>query len=93
MMSVAVWLVWQGGGFLEHRRPLTLFLAQLVLNGVWTLLFFGLHGRVVVVAFDYTNTKAALFYVDGLLLVKGTAASSAALSGRRPSPSPRRICR
>ena len=43
MMAVAVWLVWKRGGFLAHRRPLALFLTQLVLNAAWTPLFFGLH--------------------------------------------------
>lgn len=43
MMAVAVWLVWKRGGFVAQRRPLVLFLAQLVLNAVWTPLFFGLH--------------------------------------------------
>ena len=43
MMAVAAWLVWKRGGFVAQRRPLTLFLAQLVLNAAWTPLFFGLH--------------------------------------------------
>jgi len=43
MMAVAAWLVWQRGGFVAQRRPLTLFLVQLALNAVWTPLFFGLH--------------------------------------------------
>jgi tryptophan-rich sensory protein len=43
MMAVAAWLVWQRGGFVSQRRPLTLFLAQLALNAAWTPLFFGLH--------------------------------------------------
>ena len=43
MMAVAAWLVWQRGGFAAQRRPLGWFLAQLVLNAVWTPLFFGLH--------------------------------------------------
>ena len=43
MMAVAAWLVWQRGGFATQRRPLVLFLAQLVLNATWTPLFFGLH--------------------------------------------------
>jgi len=43
MMAVAAWLVWRRGGFTVHRRPLALFLAQLVLNALWTPLFFGLR--------------------------------------------------
>ena len=43
MMAVAAWLVWKRGGFAAQRRPLALFLTQLVLNAAWTPLFFGLH--------------------------------------------------
>lgn len=43
MMAVAAWLVWKRGGFVFQRRPLALFLGQLVLNAAWTPLFFGLH--------------------------------------------------
>lgn len=43
MMAVAAWLVWRKGGFRQQRRPLTFFLAQLVLNALWTPLFFGIH--------------------------------------------------
>jgi benzodiazapine receptor len=43
MMAVAAWLVWKRGGFVAHRVALSLFLTQLVLNGAWTPLFFGLH--------------------------------------------------
>jgi translocator protein len=43
MMAVAAWLVWKTGGFAARRRPLGLFLVQLVLNAAWTPLFFGLH--------------------------------------------------
>ena len=43
MMAVAAWLVWKRGGFAAQRRPLALFLAQLVLNAAWTPLFFGMQ--------------------------------------------------
>jgi benzodiazapine receptor len=43
MMAVAAWLVWKRGGFVAHRVALSLFLTQLILNGGWTPLFFGLH--------------------------------------------------
>jgi tryptophan-rich sensory protein len=43
MMAVAAWLVWRRGGFAAQRGPLSMFLAQLVLNAAWTPLFFGLR--------------------------------------------------
>jgi len=43
MMVVSAWLVWRQGGIKAQRRPLGLFLVQLLLNAVWTPLFFGLH--------------------------------------------------
>jgi tryptophan-rich sensory protein len=43
MMAVAAWLVWKQGGFIAQRRPMVVFLVQLVLNAAWTPLFFGLH--------------------------------------------------
>jgi benzodiazapine receptor len=43
MMGVAAWLVWREGGWRAQRRALVLFLVQLVLNALWTPLFFGLH--------------------------------------------------
>ncbi|MFM2196772.1 MAG: hypothetical protein RLZZ505_204 [Verrucomicrobiota bacterium] len=43
MMAVAAWLVWKQGGFAIRRKALGLFLAQLLLNALWTPLFFGMH--------------------------------------------------
>ena len=43
MMAVAAWLVWKRGGWSVHRTPLALFVTQLVLNAIWSLLFFGLR--------------------------------------------------
>lgn len=43
MMAIAAWLVWRKGGIAKQRRPLTLFAVQLLLNALWTPLFFGLH--------------------------------------------------
>ncbi len=40
MMAVAAWLVWQNGGFARRRMALSLFLVQLVLNALWSWLFF-----------------------------------------------------
>jgi len=43
LMGVAAWLVWRRGGWAAQRRPLGWFAAQLVLNALWTPLFFGFH--------------------------------------------------
>jgi tryptophan-rich sensory protein len=43
MMGIAAWLVWRQGGFSGARLALGLFLFQLVLNGLWSWLFFGLQ--------------------------------------------------
>lgn len=42
-MGVAAWLVWKRGGWKNNSEPLGFFLAQLLLNGIWSPLFFGLH--------------------------------------------------
>ena len=42
-MAVAAWLVWRQGGWAGAARPLGVFGAQLVLNVLWSCLFFGLH--------------------------------------------------
>lgn len=41
MMGVAAWLVWRLRGLGGARLALTLFVVQLILNGLWTWLFFG----------------------------------------------------
>jgi tryptophan-rich sensory protein len=43
LMGVAAWRVWRRAGFGRARGALALFVAQLVLNGMWSWLFFGLH--------------------------------------------------
>ena len=42
-MAVAAWLVWRQGGALQARVPLTLFGVQLILNVLWSCIFFGLE--------------------------------------------------
>ncbi len=42
-MAVAAWLVWRQAGFGAAWRPLTWFGVQLVLNGLWSWIFFGLE--------------------------------------------------
>ncbi len=43
MMAIAAWLVWRPAGWRAARLPLGLFAVQLVLNSLWTILFFGLQ--------------------------------------------------
>lgn len=43
LISVAAWLVWRRTGDADRRRALTLYVAQLVLNALWTPVFFGLY--------------------------------------------------
>lgn len=55
LMGIAAFLVWrQGTERPDVRRALGLFVAQLVLNGIWTPVFFGAEsaagGAVVIVA-------------------------------------------
>ncbi|HTI71162.1 MAG TPA: TspO/MBR family protein [Candidatus Limnocylindria bacterium] len=42
-MAVSAWLVWREGGWNKQRWALGLFLAQWLLNTLWTPLFFGMH--------------------------------------------------
>ncbi len=43
LMALAAWLVWRRGGFKSNRLALSLYGAQLVLNALWSWIFFGQH--------------------------------------------------
>jgi tryptophan-rich sensory protein len=43
LMGVAAWLVWRRSGFRGAGPALFLFIGQLLLNALWSYLFFGLH--------------------------------------------------
>ncbi|HMB97150.1 MAG TPA: TspO/MBR family protein [Balneolaceae bacterium] len=43
MMGISAWLVWKDYGFSNAQTALSLFLVQLILNGAWSYIFFGLH--------------------------------------------------
>ena len=43
LMAISAWLVWRPAGFAGARLPLAVFLIQLVLNTLWSILFFGQH--------------------------------------------------
>lgn len=42
-MGVAAWRAWRGAAAVEARAVLRLYAAQLVLNALWSILFFGLR--------------------------------------------------
>jgi tryptophan-rich sensory protein len=78
LMGVAAWLVWRRGGWGEQSRALGLFVVQLVLNALWSYLFFGLRspglafGELVVLWVAILLTLLAFWRVSrgaGALLV------------------------
>lgn len=40
LMAIAAWLVWRVGGWPQQRAALTLFVVQLLVNVLWSWLFF-----------------------------------------------------
>lgn len=50
VMAVAAWLVWRRPASAERTRALRTYVLQLVLNAIWTPLFFGLYPAIGVTA-------------------------------------------
>jgi translocator protein len=84
LMAIAVWLVWEAGGFDKAGSALALFIAQLVFNAAWSWLFFGQHrpdialGDIILLwlliiatmlAFSQLSILAALLLIPYLLWV------------------------
>lgn len=46
LMSVAAWLVWRERARVDVRPALAVYVVQLVLNAIWTPLFFGLYPAI-----------------------------------------------
>ena len=65
LMGVAAWLVWRQAGFTEASAAVVLFVVQLVLNALWSYLFFGLHR--VALAFFEILVLWALILIVGVL--------------------------
>ncbi|MEZ5357253.1 MAG: TspO/MBR family protein [Candidatus Zixiibacteriota bacterium] len=42
-MAIAAWLVWIKGGWSANRAALTGYVIQMILNGLWSWIFFGRH--------------------------------------------------
>ena len=83
-MAIAAWLVWREQGLAGAATPLTLFGVQLVLNVLWSYLFFGLESpgmalvevlllwlaiAATMVAFWLRSTLAGLLFVPYLAWV------------------------
>jgi translocator protein len=79
MMAVAAWLVWKRGlGVPGVKLALVIFLAQLMLNVLWSILFFGLRSPlaglvdIVLLWFAILGTIVLFFRVStvaGILLL------------------------
>lgn len=50
LMAVAAWLVWRSNGFRTARTALSLYVAQLALNALWSWLFFAWHSGALAFA-------------------------------------------
>lgn len=67
LMSVAAWLVWRQPASAARRRALGVYIAQLVLNAVWTPVFFGLYPFVGAPALWIA--LVIIVALDGMVLV------------------------
>lgn len=78
LMAVSAWLVWERADRKAVKIPLYFFFVQLLLNGTWSLLFFGM-GRPdlafaeILVLWVFILTVTVMFYrvqpAAGLLLI------------------------
>lgn len=62
LMATAAWLVWRRLGFGGAWPALGLFIVQLVLNALWSYLFFGLH-RLDLAFYDIMALWMSIFAV------------------------------
>ncbi len=72
MMAIAAWLVWRERGWRGARPALMLYLVQLAVNALWSLLFFGWK-------------LGALAFVDILVLIALVCAAIVAFARIRPT--------
>ena len=71
-MAVAAWLVWRHPASTARRRALVAYVVQLVLNGLWTPVFFGLGSLIgasglwigIIVALDFAILAAIIRFAD-----------------------------
>ena len=43
LMAISAWIVWKDYGFRNAGTTLFIFLTQLLLNGLWSIIFFGMN--------------------------------------------------
>jgi translocator protein len=72
MMAISAWLVWRGAGWPGAKLPLLLFGIQLVLNVLWSGVFFGMHAigaafGEILLLWTLTIATAVAFYGVSLL--------------------------
>jgi translocator protein len=75
LMGVAAWLVWRKAGFSGAGAALGLFVVQLVLNALWSYLFFGQH-RLDLAFFDIVALWVAILVVMLLFWRMNTVAGA-----------------
>ena len=71
MMALAAWIVWRTGGWARRKAALTVFVIQLLVNALWSWLFFAWH-------------RGVLAFADILLLDLVVVATIAAFARVRP---------
>ncbi len=78
LMAISAWLIWRARGFAGAPAALALFVAQLVLNALWSWLFFVWHrgglafGEVLILWCAIVATAFSFWRINtlaGLLLV------------------------
>ena len=73
-MAVSAWLVWRKQGFRGARLALTLFVAQLAVNALWSWLFFVWHQGAL--AFAEILTLLALIVATAVAFRRVSAAAA-----------------
>jgi translocator protein len=74
-MAFAGWLVWRGGSASTTTLPLAMFGGQLVLNALWSVLFFGLRSpgvALVEILVLWAAILATLLLVQRISRVAGS---------------------
>ncbi len=70
LMAIAAWRIWLKLGFKDGKKELGFFFLQLILNGLWSQLFFGLQNpglafaEIIVLLLVIVYTTMLFFRVD-----------------------------